>query len=44
MKQEIEEVSNDYLNAVKSLNVEQVLSFWMEDLHIFRHSAEDVTG
>ena len=42
MKQEIEEVSNDYLNAVKSLDVEQVLSFWMEDLHIYRHSAEDV--
>lgn len=44
MKKEIEEVSNYYLNAVKSLNVEQVLSFWMEDLHIYRHSSEDVVG
>jgi ketosteroid isomerase-like protein len=44
MKQEIEKVSNEYLSAVKSLNVEQVLSFWMEDLVIYRHSAEDVVG
>lgn len=44
MKQEIEEVSNLYLNTVKSLNVDQVLSFWMENLHIYRHSSEDVVG
>ena len=43
-KQEIEEVSSEYLNAVKSLNLEQVLSFWMENLHIYRHSSEDIVG
>lgn len=44
MKRKIEEVSGKYLNAVKSLNVEKVLSFWMEDLNIYRHSSDDIVG
>ena len=42
--QEIEEVSNEYISAVQSVNLEQVLSFWMENLHIYRHSSEDIVG